>query len=131
MPFGRWEALLARLRRIIPGPRPCFTVDKVLPEAGQLLLTSLSQWAAPSPEAFRLHPAGIYPTAAIGSGAHLALYFSQPLSSGTYELIIDTLLTDEYGRFFSSDCDTLPFTIPPSPRSPAVSRYVGKSSPTT
>jgi subtilisin family serine protease len=101
------------LRRIIPGPRPCFTVDKVLPEAGQLLLTSLSQWAAPSPEAFRLHPTGIYPTAAIGSGAHLALYFSQPLSSGTYELIIDTLLTDEYGRFFSSDCDTLPFTIPP------------------
>ena len=105
------------LRRIIAGPRSCFTVDKVLPETGQIRLTSLSQWAAPSPEIFRLYPAGIYPTAAIGSGGHVMLYFNQPLSPGAYELIIDTLLTDAYGRFVSSDCDTLPFTVPfhPSP----------------
>jgi hypothetical protein len=100
------------LRRVITGPRPCLQIREILPKDGQIHLTSSGQWWDPAPEAFYLHPLGLHPVAAIGSGGSLALYFGQPLPPASYALLIDTLLVDAYSRFLNPDCDTLPFTIP-------------------
>jgi hypothetical protein len=100
------------LRRVITGPRPCLQIREILPKDGQIHLTSSGQWWDPVPEAFYLHPLGLHPVAAIGSGGSLALYFGQPLPPASYALLIDTLLLDAYSRFLNPDCDTLPFTIP-------------------
>ncbi len=99
------------LRRILPGPRPCLQIHKILPKDGQIHLIGNSLWDSENPEAFQLSPQSVYPVTAISSGAYWSLFFGQSLSAGTYTLRIDTLLTDAYGRFLSADCDSLSFTI--------------------
>jgi len=99
------------LRQVITGPRPCLQIREILPKDGQIHLTSSGQWWDSAPETFYLHPLGLHPVAAIGSGGSLALYFGQPLPPASYALLIDTLLVDAYSRFLNPDCDTLPFTI--------------------
>lgn len=107
-------------RRIISGPRPCLQIHKILPREGQIHLSGQGLWWSQAPDAFQLSPGNIHPVTALGSGAYWGLFFGHSLSPGSYTLLIDTLLTDEHGRFLSSDCHALSFTIPPDATPPCI-----------
>jgi hypothetical protein len=99
------------VRRVIPGERPCLQVKALIPAMGQVVLEGNSQWWEIEPHRFQLMPSGDRPLSAVGIGGIWFLQFGDSLPSGSYILQIDTLLTDEQGRWLSAACDSLPLGV--------------------
>ncbi|MDW8236223.1 MAG: S8 family serine peptidase [Bacteroidia bacterium] len=96
------------------GMRPCLETLQVI-SPNLYLLRGRGYWKEASPSFFRLLPSGTLPEEVIASGGSLLLRF--PTGATGSSIKIDSLLTDEWGRYLSTQCTLLRISSgsPPHP----------------